>query len=503
LRFLQNNMPPHTLSDRKFRIIAGVLGALFFVKFAFFALFVTPLWEIPDEPGHYSYAESLSKGSYPVLGEAHMGNDVTRSWLGPAKKPPLNWIAQHPPLYYLLDAPVIAGARASGLDFDNQVRAARLPSALFGALAVVGLILFVASATDDKRVGIAAGIFAAATPMLLHLSSGVSHDTLVVFLASWSAYYLVRWTKSGDHGSLYACAALAGLCAVTKVTALAMAIPLFGAMTVRILLDRSAPNAGQRIMRVVRLWSVMFVAPLAWVVYNLIVFGGPLPDSSTLGPASKLVQIGFFQYMTSSPFWQHTLLNYVALIGWTGMEHGTLRWMQAEGYIAQVFVGTILFISMTAAALAIPHRTGLHVRSRWIMAALAVVATYMVLSHDTMHLATIACVMTFLALALTAVALLVQPRELFTTEFVALTSITCVLFFSFVYYHHLWSGYTGQLRATHGRYFYPVLPFVAYALARPFARRNVGILAIAASLACLLVSDTYFLRDISVFYGQL
>lgn len=496
-------MPIYAPLDRKLYIMAGVLGVLFFLKFTFFALFVTPLWEIPDESGHYSYAESLSKGSYPVLGKAHMSDDVTRSWLGSGRKPPLNWIAQHPPLYYLLDAPVIAAGRTMGMDFESQVRAARLPSALFGALTIVGLILFVASITDDKRIGVAAGIFVAATPMFLHLSSGVSHDTLVACTASWSAYFLARWTKSGSQSALYACATLVGLCAVTKVTAIAMAIPLFSTIAVRIWLDRSVPQAGRRIMRLAKLWIVMFIAPLAWMIYNLAAFGNILADSSMLGPAPKLVQIGFFQYMTTSPFWQHTLLNYVALIGWSGMGHGILRWIQAGGYIAQVFVGVILFASMTATVLTTPLKADLRAYSRWIMFALAMIAVYIVLSHDTMYFTAITCVTIFLAFAVAAVRLLIQREDLFTIEFVALASVACVLFFSYVYYHHLWSGYNGHMRATHGRYFYPILPFITYTLARPFAGRNVGLLAIAASLACLLVSDLYFLRDISVFYGLL
>lgn len=495
-------MPNHDASDQRFFILVGSLGIFLLVKFAFFALYVTPLWDIPDEPGHYSYAESLSRGTYPVLGQAHIADNVTRSWLGSDKNPPLNWIAQHPPLYYLLDGPFIAAARSAGMSFDGQVRVARLPSSLFGALAAVGIILFIATATGDKQVGVAAGLFVAATPMLIHLSSGVSHDTLVACMASWSAYFLARWTGNGNQGALYACSVLTGLCVVTKVTALAMAIPLFGVMATRIWSCRTTPGIGESIFRIVKLWIVMFIWPLAWMAYNVVTFGKILPDSSMLGSAQKLVHIGFFQYMTTSLFWQHTLLNYVALIGWNGTGHGTLRWMQANGYIAQVFVGAILFMSMTAAALAIPQKLHIRIRSWWIMAILAVVAPYVVLTHDTMGFTSITCAMIFLALTLLAVALAIRPKNLLSVDLIALASAVCVLFFSLVYYHHLWSGYTGELRATHGRYLYPVLPFIAYAFARPFAGRGVGTLAIVGSLVCLLVSDVYFLRDVSVFYGQ-
>lgn len=499
---LSDDIPSRNSGNWKFFIVVGSLGVLLFVKFAFFAFFFTPLWEIPDESGHYSYVESLSKGTYPILGKAHMADDVTRSWLGPGKKPPPNWIAQHPPFYYLLDAPVVVLARAAGLDFEGQVRTARLLSSLSGALTVVGIILFITLATRDRRLGIAAGIFVAATPMFVHLSSGVSHDTMVACLASWSAYFLARWARSRSRVALCACAALMGLGAITKITTLAASIPLFGVMTAKIWFDESSQTVRERVLQAGKLWIIMFIAPGAWMVYNFVIFGKILPDASMLGSAPKLVPIGFFQYMMTEPFWQHTLLNYVALIGWTGMGHGTLHWVQADGYIAQTFVGMVLFAAMATTALTISQKIDIPIHSRWIMAILAVVTLYVVFEYSTMQFTAITCVMIFIALILTSTALVLKPRELLTVEFMTSASVACVLFFSFVYYHHLWSGYAGQMRATHGRYFYPVLPFIVYAFSRPFSRRGIGLFAIAGSLACLLVSDVYFLREISVFYGQ-
>src|SRR5690625_3295992 len=92
-----------------FRSICWVIAALFFIKFAAYGLFITPFWDIPDESGHYSYVENLSHGHYPVLGDALVARDVVDSWIGPDANQGRNWIAQHPPLFYALAAPVVAG----------------------------------------------------------------------------------------------------------------------------------------------------------------------------------------------------------------------------------------------------------------------------------------------------------------------------------------------------------------------------------------------------------
>ena len=63
-----------------------LIAVLFFIKFAAFAMYLTPFWDIPDESGHYSYVEDLSHGRLPVLGEARMSRDIADSWIGPGAR---------------------------------------------------------------------------------------------------------------------------------------------------------------------------------------------------------------------------------------------------------------------------------------------------------------------------------------------------------------------------------------------------------------------------------
>ena len=213
---------------------AALVAFVFFVKFAVYAWMVTPLWDVPDESGHYSYVNDITKGELPLLGKARIDPEVVHSWISPHARPRGNWIAQHPPLFYVLDAPAVLAARAMGLDFEQQVRAARLPSALFGGLTVLGLILFLAIATGRYELGLAGGIFLGSTPMFMHLSSGVTHDTLVACTATWAMYWIARWLDSERFVHVLYAGILVAACTVTKITGLAMAVPLFFALCWRL-----------------------------------------------------------------------------------------------------------------------------------------------------------------------------------------------------------------------------------------------------------------------------
>ena len=100
-------------ANSRFLFLALLVALIFAAKFAVYAWAVTPLWDIPDEPGHYSYAEDMSHGQWPRLGQAKIGAEVVHSWINPQARSRGNWIAQHPPLFYALDAPVVWAAMSA------------------------------------------------------------------------------------------------------------------------------------------------------------------------------------------------------------------------------------------------------------------------------------------------------------------------------------------------------------------------------------------------------
>ena len=488
------------------RSICLVIAALFFVKFAAFGLYLTPFWDVPDESGHYSYVENLSHGSLPVLGEARITRDVTDSWIGPGAHQGKNWIAQHPPLFYALSAPVVAGVRALGGDFDAQVHSARLVSALIGAFAILGLMAFLTIATGRSLLGIAGGVFVGATPMFTQLGSGVTHDTLVACTAAWACYWFARWLDSDKFSHVLSCALVVGLCCITKMTGLALAIPLFLWIALRLLKTRGRlmRPSWSTIVRVGIVWLVMFTPLILWMVRNLLHFHQVLPDARLLNVYPEIpTEMGFFEYMRRYPLWQNVLLNFVALIGWMGTVPGTVVTVQANGFIARAYVAVFLFCS----SLAILHTFRLlrEGKREWAcVATLAVVTVLLGSTMSTYRFATIACIVIFVATTWIGLGNLHALRKPSAHSWLMLAGCFCILFFSVLYYHRIWDGYTqyGRVKALHGRYFYPVMPFLALLMLWPLRKRVLSVAAVAVAALALIVSDGFFLHDAFVMYGR-
>ncbi|HVI57328.1 MAG TPA: glycosyltransferase family 39 protein [Luteimonas sp.] len=485
--------------------ICIAIAVLFFVKFAAFGLYLTPFWDIPDESGHFSYVEDLSHGHLPILGEARVSREVTDSWIAPDARQGRNWIAQHPPLFYALAAPVVAGIRAAGGDFDAQVHGARLVSASVGALAILGLMGFLTLATGRALLGVAGGVFIGATPMFTQLGSGVTHDTLVACTAAWACYWFLRWLRSDKFGHALSCAFIAGLCCVTKITGLALAIPLFFSMAFWMLRLRGFARPWPSLVRSAIVWLVMFAPVLLWAAHNLVHFHQMFPDARLLHVyPDNPTEMGWLEYMQRYPIWQNVLLNFVGLLGWMGTVPRTVVTVQANGFIALAFVTVFLFCSL----LAILHtfrsqREGKHGWA-WI-AVLAVACILLGSTMSTYRLATITCATIFVATLWVGAASVPKLRgEPSVRSWLVLTGCACILFFSVLYYHRIWEGYIqiGRVKALHGRYFYTVMPFLALLMLWPLRKRWLPVAAVAIAALALVVSDGFFLHDAFVMYGK-
>jgi 4-amino-4-deoxy-L-arabinose transferase-like glycosyltransferase len=481
-----------------------LIAALFFLKFAAFALFITPLWDSPDEPGHYSYVLDLSHGHYPVLGEARIDRNVVDAWLGPKHHQGYNWIAQHPPLFYALATPAVVITRSLGGGFDAQVHAARLVSALIGALTLLGFMAFLTHATGRVALGIAGAVFIGATPMFTQLSSAVTHDTLVACTAVWAAYWYVRWLKSAalQHASL--CAFIAGMGCITKITMLALAVPLFFAMGYHVLRANGPGNIGRGLGRLAVLWLLMFAPVVLWAGHNLLQFHAPFPDARILGVyATNPNDMGFLHFMHRYPIWQVILLNFVALIGWMGTLPGKVLTAQADGLVAGFYSAAILCCSLTAIAQAF-HAVRQRHLERLLVVFFAVVAAVICATTSKYHYATVTCIALFVAVVWVGAANLPASRIDRGDAWLMTTGCIFILLFSLAYYHRVLEGYhqISHVKALHGRYFYPVLPFFALLMLRPLRKGWLPLAAVCVAVAALLVSDGFFLHYAFEMYNK-
>jgi len=483
---------------------ALAISLLFFVKTACLALFVTPLWDVPDEIAHFSYAADIAAGrGFPVAGRTTIPPALVARWEPGANAGPVfNWTAMHPPGYHLAAAAALAGARRLTADFDLQVRLTRLTSCLFGAATLFLLyrVLMLAGAGGMVALAGAAGV--GFIPMFSHMASGVSHDTLVAALGALAAIAWIRFLAERS----YRAALLVGLVLALAGTVKATIAPV--ALVLAALLPARLPgSAARRALGAFGLAMLALSTSVFWVVRL-----GRLPTPTATGrrghgPAE------FFEVFRSQPIADHTLKNFFGLIGWTG--HGFLEWFQISGIFLAVHLALVLVLTLLTLAWAarIDFDRGAGLRfdtaARWGAAAAAFLLSFgwLVSRPATSPLKIfVECL------------LLAAPFAFWTSigvssdgpEDAVFTAQVVFLGFTLVYFGNVSRSYllTGQMRGAHGRYYFAVLGFLLLGFVLPAAdllRKWRGRdLAIAGALVILFADETaFYLLRVIPFYRRL
>jgi len=222
-------------AGRRGRVPAWLAIALVaFVNAGAWAL-MTPAFNTPDEPEHFAYAQHLAEtgkqprqandGTPAYSGDLTLSLDAVRTYsqveLSETRPPWLasderHWeavraatphrtdngggytvaAAPHAPLYYGLLAPAyLAVGHASTF---SQLTAARLTSALLGAIVALCAYGIVRELLPRRRVAAAAaGLLVAFHPMFTFIAGGVNNDNGVNAAAALTLYLLVRGLRRG------------------------------------------------------------------------------------------------------------------------------------------------------------------------------------------------------------------------------------------------------------------------------------------------------------------
>lgn len=225
--------------------------AIFFAKELFWA-YLTPPWQAPDEIPHYGYVETLFyEQVFPVLGKTVLSErvqsmspvetaafqpaDPAQSGYQPSGA--LNWIAQHPPLYYLALQPIYAF-----LPHENPLTGIfilRIVSILMGCVTLFYAYKTLKLLLPENEAG-GAGKNAAAgavqkavivgmafLPMFSSISSLVNNDNLVFMLAAMLIWLSAKNFDRNDAKGSFKMGILLGLLALTKGTALPLFLSIF------------------------------------------------------------------------------------------------------------------------------------------------------------------------------------------------------------------------------------------------------------------------------------
>lgn len=477
------------------RAMAAV-ALLFFLKASYLALAVTPLWDVPDEIGHFAYASDLADGrGLAPAGQAVIPPELVARWKGSAGAVTVyNWAEVHPPGYHLIAALALRGARAVTPELEWQVRITRLTSAFFGAATLLLLYRMLSLAGAGAAVSLAGAGAVGLIPMFSHMSSGVSLDTLAAALGACTAIAWVRFSGAPTAGAALRLALTLAAAGAVKATAAPVAIALLPLVAVRL-----PGGLARRLLQTLGLGTLAISTTAIWLLR--------LKSVPELSPGSPGVQrhgvAAFLRSFRDLPIADHTLKNFLGLIGWTGTGHGDLRWFQISGVFLAVELAGIVVLGALAAIWMWRHDfraeapADPEARASWILAGLVFAVTFgWLVSRPAVSPVKLA--LESLLFALLFISTIRVWRRQPPMPDIVLTSQFTVLVFSFFYFWNVAHSVllTGQMRGAHGRHFFTLLGFLllsfllpAADLLRGWPARNR---ALAAAICVLLANETAF-----------
>lgn len=509
------------------------LAFLFTVKALYLAFYVTPLWDIPDETAHFSYVRDLAEGrGLPVLGNAWiMGDVMDNVWKTKNCQSISNWIAQHPPIYHLIAAIPLKIGSTFIVDSENYFRLPRIVAAISGGgLLIVIFSTMIILGLDSYRATIlSAGI--GFIPMVSNLSSGTNHDMTLFLFSALVVFFLIRYLLNRRLTDAYWCSFWMTLASGIKMTAWIL-IPFL----IIIFAFEIRGTFKYRSKHILSLFLISMLAPAAWMVRNIIYFGNPIYTSINTSNWQSKVPLtdSFFHYFHSQPVVEQLALNFYGLLGWIGTGQGRNILLQIDGFprrlfsvllvtvaiVLMVFVikvswsvlqsKNVFFIQKTQNSKFAAYLSKNYVKNSVIVAGMAISffsgIIYYFISRPSDY-PTQYCIILF-SLLMVMNGVLSFFMTFYTTDQedrIVLYALIVFLYFSALLIWNLYNLYLldGRLRAVHGRYFYPVVPFILAAIAISVKRMKISglFLGSVVSILAIMELDAFILQALP-FYGS-
>ena len=315
----------------KKNIVLFLFMSIFLIKGIFYAVYITPpvVGTAADDTGHLSYIQYIaSEKKLPVLYKtslekvtfdlwnSYMPNksiDVDRFIITGEKfdeKYDDNWIAQHPPLYYLWMTPIYLIAKLITNKLYILIIILRLATIPFGiaSIFVMSKVMDILKTKSIVRYCILIS-FVFSAPMQFYFSN-VTNDSLLIFLCILSLYYLLKYTTGKDTKHFYLFVVCCALTVMTKYTG---ALVLTG--YILYFLYKSIKEDG--IKKTANLCiqggilGGIIVAPV--FLRNYILYGNPV---KTFNNNTLLYEITFFQFIKDKGYFNELYSHLVTLIGW-------------------------------------------------------------------------------------------------------------------------------------------------------------------------------------------
>lgn len=442
------------------------LIAIFFIKTLLLAFLIVPLWDVPDETGHFSYVRDLAESrSLPVLKKSVIEADIQNHVFQVQDCQPVdNWIAQHPPLYYFLAVPFYWLGELLTDDKDLLYRSPRIASALSGALTlfVLDKILLQFGLSLLIRLSVVASF--ASIPMYTLLSSGTNQDTTVALFCSLATLSWVRYINEFRFPDALWCAFWVALAAFTKMTALVFA---FALMSTTVLALKNKSSWPQWFLRSSCLAFITLSFPCLWMFRQFIHFGNPFVTYTNFSKwqLDEPLKVSFLEFIEKQPVFEHFFNHFYGLIGWAGTGLGKLHWFQVAGVPYQyfsvvVFLFLVVFVWTYLFELAVSYKIYAFFVAFFV--AIGIFIFINIFEHNNIfyHIRRYAFFLLIFAIFIAFFFLFHK------NEFLKKTITYSLVISGFMFFVVFWEVYElylldGRLRATHGRYFYTLIGIFA------------------------------------------
>lgn len=507
---------------------------LFFIKALYLAFYVTPLWDIPDETGHFSYARGIAEGhGVALLGEAKIESDIlTNLYQEPTNKTQGNWIAQHPPFYYLMAAIPLKVGMSLSLDKETLFYLPRVVSALSGALLLLVLFQTLRTMSLEPYRSMLIAVSISFIPMVSHMSSGTNHDMTLFLFSAIMVFYLARFVQNNNVKDAYLAALWLTLAAGIKMTAWVVIPPVL----LILMLEFSLPLKNW-IKHVVITSAIALSVPVLWMARNVYYFSDPLYTASKEDGFWRLetpLTVNFAEFFSTQPLIDHFLLNFYGILGGIGTGAGELNWFQLYG-MPRLFFSVLLLLIIGLLTIYIlsvflqAYRSNI-VGIKADKTLLGYIQTQILSAGHTKAIIVIGAIVAITVffylfvnsnagapnggmIRLTAISLILMSSALAIfsliniggwTERFSSYALLAFLFFTLIMAWQIYVMYLldGRLRATHGRYFYPIMPFLIVAFAIAVKRFNIPALIIAVSVVLLGIMELEaYVSQAIPFYG--
>jgi hypothetical protein len=320
-------------------------------------------------------------------------------------------------------------------------------------------------------------------PMVSHLSSGTNNDISLFLFCALATHNFARYIIQRNIRYAYWCALWLTIAGGTKMTAWVFITPM-----VAILLLELPDPIKNRAKHAVGITILALSAPLAWMARNIVHFGNPFYPVSK-GRFAQPLGHSFFEYLHLQPVFEHFMLNFYGLLGWIGTGRGKVVWFQVGGLpravfsililglacISVVYVLVLMYRAFTKVTPQLPGNSLLAWTGNLIAknhySNLLIVITFVValllagfigitsyITHPLMGGARVMTVVMLIFGGILAFALLLFISD--PVDRISLYGLVLMLFFGTILLYQVYKSYlwAGQMRATHGRYFYPVIP---------------------------------------------